>query len=147
MDKVFDGEYEFPGLHARQVCVCRLRVYREEPWKGVIVVATELATNPGASITNAIEGLTGRVWRDFTPNAGHPPMVFDHYDSTSYDGGRPPGDFFSLVAFGRAQAETQQVLVPDWQWWPGVMVRRLTADPQCGDGFERDLRLGEEVDY
>jgi hypothetical protein len=163
MDKVFDDPtYEFPGmvgvaidltagravpLHPGQVSRCRLRVYREEPWKGIIAVATELPTNPGASITNAIEHLAGQVWRDFIPDKGHPPMLFDHYDSSSY-GGKPAGDMFSLVTFHQVRADRLVVAGPDWQWWPGVMVRRLIADRTLGDGFERDLEVpGEGEDW
>ena len=139
MDKVHDGDFEFPGLWPRQLCVCRLRVYREDPWKAIVAVATELASNPGASITNAIEGLCSRVWRDFIPASGWPPVLFDHYDSSSYGPGGRAGDEFSFVTFHQLDAGILTAGHPDWRWWPGVMVRRLVDDPSLGEGFDRKL--------
>jgi hypothetical protein len=139
MDKVFDDRhYEFPGLG--KVAVCRLRVYREPGGKGPLVaVATEVADNPGASTSNAIEWLAQRVWLDFQPDSGHAPLLFDHWDTGSY---RPPdrrGDEFSLVTFTMVRADKRTLAAPSWRWWPGSMVRRLVADPTLGDGYDRKL--------
>jgi hypothetical protein len=137
MDKVFDDDYEFPGLG--KPARCRLRVYREDPWKGVIAVATEISTNPGASITNAIENLAAQVWRDFIPASGWPPVLFDHYETASYDPPGHTGDEFSFVTFHQHHGDKGIVGHPDWRWWPGSMVRRLVDDQQLGDGFDRKL--------
>jgi hypothetical protein len=139
MDKVFDDDYEFPGLG--KPTVCRLRVYRETGGKGPLVaVATEIPRS-AASITNAIEWLAGRVWTDFQPDSGWPPILFDHWQTDSYADtylDRPRGDEFSWVSFASVRADKQVVSGPEWRWWPGVMVRRLVDDPTLGDGFDRN---------
>jgi hypothetical protein len=140
MDKVFDDHNEFPGL-GKPTC-CRLRVYREPGGRGPLVaVATEIPT-AAASITNAIEWLAGLVWADFQPDSGWPPILFDHWQTDSYSPDyrdRPHGDEFSWVSFSSVRADKRVVAGPEWRWWPGSMVRRLTGDEGLGDGFDRKL--------
>ncbi len=149
--KLYDDRFQFSGLHPGQLAACRLRVYRDlaegrpvGPW---LVVATEVADNPGSSITNAAEQLCTEVWQLVCPNAAHPPMLFDHYDSGSYHHHRR-GDEFSLLSWGQVHGlryanpklRRWAVSEADWQWWPGAMVRRLVADPSLGDGFDEAAR-------
>ena len=63
MAKAYDGPFDFRGIHDAP-SRCHLRIYRH-PNRPVIVVATELADNPGSSVTNALPGLADAVCSSF----------------------------------------------------------------------------------
>ena len=63
MTKVIDGPFAFRGLHGTS-SRCHLRVFRH-PDRPVIAIATELANNPGTSITNALPTLAQQICTAF----------------------------------------------------------------------------------
>lgn len=80
--------------------VCRVRVYRPEA-KPVVILVTELADNPAASVTNSAETAYYAAWI----TAGQPaPCVFvEHY----------PGEPGRAAPFGEHFDETRFPLAPD----------------------------------
>ena len=67
MYRSYDGFFAFRGpngLDGR----CYLQIY-EAVGAIPVVIATEIAANPGQSVTNAAEGLATQVWRALLPRA------------------------------------------------------------------------------
>jgi hypothetical protein len=62
MNAVFHGLYAFDDRS-----VCELRVFEDADRR--VIVATEVADNPGMSVSNAVESLARDVRRDFGPMA------------------------------------------------------------------------------
>src|SRR5690348_15423639 len=71
-----DGIHRIPGR-------CRIRVYGRQG-SLPLVIATELADNPGPSITNAVEALAEQVWRTLLPHAREGFLWVEHYSDASY---------------------------------------------------------------
>ncbi len=85
---VFDYANSSGGL--RQLCSCGLKVVRlsSEAW---VVIAAELADNPGASITNSFESLADAVHKNLIPAVPAGAIIWvEHYGDGSYEGGREP---------------------------------------------------------
>ena len=92
---VHDGRFEYETGGAFPRSVCRLRMY--EGGACLILVASELADNPGASITNTAELLaTALVQRwGIDPERA---VLIEHYDPASYRG-LPREPTFDLLTF------------------------------------------------
>ncbi len=103
---IHNGRFEYrTGLAT--LSVCRLRVY--ESWAGMVLLASELADNPGPSITNSAEALATALAERYGIDAGRAVFI-EHYDQASYRGLRrePTFDAVSFTwAGGRA-------LMPRW---------------------------------
>jgi hypothetical protein len=128
MELVLDVErFTYPGLWAEQVCWCRLRVYRQPGMARLLMVATERADNPGASITNAAEGLWSRAWAEFMPDHGKPPLAFEHYGAESYPGGRPEGETVDLVEFREEMASRTEVAGVRWTAFSPALLNRMVG--------------------
>ena len=114
---IIDKHFTFFGLH-RQPATCRIRIFskldaREQArpihddenatTRSVIVIATELHDNPGASITNVAEKCAAQVclFHDIHPSR----LIWvEHYDERDlprhhWAAYRPEGEGFNLVTF------------------------------------------------
>lgn len=114
---VIEQEFYFDGLNRRQG-KCHLRLFsrlaveqqarpihddEDTATRQVIVLATEVEDNPGASITNAAEKLAAQVCEHFAIRPSRLVWV-EHYDErdlprhqwASY---RPEGESYDLVSF------------------------------------------------
>jgi hypothetical protein len=103
---------------------CRIRVYQLAD--GVIVViATELPDNPGASITNAAEILATDMRRWFVvPGGGL--LWIEHYQDRAMIGGRPQQkQSFDRVFF---RWNGQQYDDPDWKPFSREQVETLIGE-------------------
>ena len=116
---IIDKNFTFIGLHF-QPATCRLRVFsslderarararpihddEDSATRSVIVIATELRDNPGASITNVAERCAAQVcifhdihpsclvWVENYDDRDLPPSQWPHY--------RPTGESYDLVSF------------------------------------------------
>ncbi len=122
---VHDGRFEYRtgGFAARSVC--RLRVY--ESWAGTILLASELADNPGPSITNSAEALATALAERYRLDAGHAVFI-EHYDQASYRG-LPREPTYDAVSFtwagGRATA-------PRWKRLGGADLDALGLPDKLG---------------
>ncbi len=78
--------------------VCHLRIIQNKT--ATIVIATELATNPGMSITNAAEVLASKIVKQFHLNPKTTRFI-EHYGKESYDhdAGRKRADTYDEVMF------------------------------------------------
>jgi hypothetical protein len=88
-----------------------------ELWEGdteTLVITTEIAANPGMSITNAYEWLATQIAREHWLDPQRTRWI-EHYGPMSYEYGRTPDtyDLVTLIWDGRAASN------PDW--------RRLTS--------------------
>lgn len=102
MRKICDTLYAYRPPTGR-VAQCRLRIYEPESTAAdqrPLVIATELAANPGMSITNAVETLAQQVWHDLLPHTSSFIWV-EHYPPRYPDrDGRPTvAEDFSAVTF------------------------------------------------
>jgi hypothetical protein len=61
--RTFDNDYEFLAPNGF-ISHCHLQIYRAEG-RPMLVVASELPSNPGMSVTNAAETLATDVFRAF----------------------------------------------------------------------------------
>jgi len=120
MQLTYDGLYHYWGYHG---CPsrCWLRIYKA-PGQAV-VVATELADNPGTSITNMAEVLATHVCQEF----GLPLddlMWIEHYPERCFLGGRPrlPASF-DHVTFAALTAQGLQR--PEWRRLSQAQVETL----------------------
>jgi hypothetical protein len=116
MDHIFLGEFAYPGLSKAYPGRCGLSVWRHGAEPYAVVIASELPTNPGASITNAYEGLATHVLRQLWPQV--PPwgtLWFEHY---------PPGlgiedaHHYDLVTFAEVRKQVSGVISyyhPSWR--------------------------------
>ena len=89
MRVVENSVFSYRGYHGCR-SLCRLRIYKPEdvaggPW---VVIASELADNPGTSVTNACERIATAVWQKLErPASG---MVFvEHYPDRAFIGAKP----------------------------------------------------------
>jgi hypothetical protein len=62
MRPLFEGTFYFAGFHGSKAH-CWLRIFDGDPDRPTVVIATELRTNTGTSITNAAETLAAAVCR------------------------------------------------------------------------------------
>jgi hypothetical protein len=96
-------------------------------------VATELADNPGASVTNAAEGLAAQAWHQFQPQVASPPFLVEHYGQASYD--HVPADEpdrfawveFAVYTWRGGAASRASVAAPRWSHITPALVRALTG--------------------
>lgn len=112
MKVLFSGMYEYQtesqvfdlsGSSASQLtstekAVCFLRVLQDKT--KTIVIATELATNPGMSVTNAAEVLAGKIVKQFDLEPKHTRFI-EHYGRESYhsEKNREREDTFDEITF------------------------------------------------
>jgi len=76
---------------------CRLRSYQSPA--GLVVVLTELADNPGASITNSLEAVLKAVCQRFSITEDDA-IILEHYCDESYEGGRGHTSAFARMKHG-----------------------------------------------
>lgn len=116
-----DREFSYPGFHGRPAR-CRIRVYRRGPDRPTVVIATELADNPGTSVTNRAETVAAMVCREFGIDPGTLLWV-EHYGPW-----RHLGESFSLVEF-QAGREPGELCRPCWHPTTKAAVERLIGSP------------------
>ena len=90
-----------------------------------VVIATEVAGNPGTSVTNCIERVAEAYEKEFglphvfapgaAENTGLHFVLIEHYDQNSYTSGRD-GEDFSIVRFGAAAESGRGRYYSDPQW-------------------------------
>lgn len=98
---------------------CRLRLFAE-PGSLPVAVVTELAENPGASITNAAES----IWRALARRLDTSNFALvEHYGPESYADG-PEGETFDLV--------TVREGVPNWFHLPAFSVEEAVLEAREG---------------
>lgn len=96
---------------------CRMRAYRTN--LGLVVLLSELASNPGPSVTNAGSAVIAAAVRalDADPEST---IFLEHYGDCSYETGRGGVDTFT-----RLRLEGNDV---SYQHWPNQMIHSLVGD-------------------
>lgn len=88
--------------HGRRLTRCRLRLFQPATAPVPVVVVSELADNPGMSITNSAE----YIWRALARRLDSLDFVMvEHYGAESYVGGRE-SETFDIVSVVDGE--------PDW---------------------------------
>jgi hypothetical protein len=131
MELVADVQrFRYPGLWPAQECWCRLRVYRQPGMARLLMVATEAADNPGASITNAAEGLWTRAWEEFMPQQQGPPLAVEHYPPNSVRGATVDLVEFGIVVApgpGRARGTRAALGQVRWSRFSPALLNRMVG--------------------
>ena len=106
MQKIYDDVYSYSGYNG---CLsrCQLQVWQAEDKLQAVVVVTELNSNPGTSITNAVEGLALEVYTQF----GLSMPGTEWYEEYEHTPGKYDRAFFDL----QMQPERSPNLNPKWR--------------------------------
>lgn len=93
-------DYEHPTPHNGY---CRVRIYKpEEPGDQYVVVITELADNPGQSVTNCVEQLAAEIIMAHALPSSETVFV-EHYEEAERGS---DSETYDLVTFSRGVPET-----------------------------------------
>lgn len=109
-----DNWFEYPGFF-RRPAHCQIDAHRREGGGYTVVIATELAKNDGASITNASESLARTICEklQILPQEL---ILIEHYLVD-----RILSDHYSLVKFTRTRSRERGQMWDDFadrQWFP-----------------------------
>lgn len=118
-------ELHYAGYHSCE-SVCDVRI--EHGTAGIMVTVTERPTNPGTSITNAIETIATQIARTM-PSANMPDVRFvEHYPGARWDQDhlRCRAETFDLVEF--TWSESREASAPRWRHLGPVGYIELRAE-------------------
>lgn len=130
-----DRLFAYRGYHGCR-SECRVRIFAPDagdaPGTPCLVIATELDTNPGTSVTNAAERLAWDVWCYLEKPEGGLAYV-EHYPDRCFIGqgaARRPmlKESWDLVAFDR-EPGTGRFQRPRWRRVPRCEIERMTGQP------------------
>ena len=93
---IYSGIYNYPG-YFDSPSACHLDLY-ERPDGAIIALCTELADNPGTSITNVTERLYTKIAKEFNIAPGSLRCI-ERYAEESYNGGRDNEESLAIVSF------------------------------------------------
>ena len=133
------GDYIHPTPHNGR---CRVRIYRPDlPVEGsaardeAVVICTELPNNPGMSVTNSAERITGEVISFHRLPA---PLVWIEHRQDGARGTPEDPHSFDLVTFSSYEVEDlgsymgeerKRIGEPSWQPLDRVTVEALIGEP------------------
>lgn len=123
----YDGYYIYAGANGWEGR-CYLQVY--EPRGGLpVALATEIAANPGSSVTNSAAGLATRVWRNLLPQAREGLRWIEVYLDPA-DENPVYRERFAEVEFQLAQGTDGDALhTPAWRYIDRAGVEALIGGP------------------
>ena len=119
----FDGPYMFTGANGVEGR-CYLSVY-EHRGSLPVVIACELASNRGVSITNAAAALATQVWRQLLPDAKEGLRWIEAY-STGARRADAPTESFAEVTF---DLDSDALHSPRWYHLERADVEALIGGP------------------
>lgn len=104
-----NAHFEYPG-YQQAPSFCNVDVYRRED-EQYVIVATELAANPGTSVTNRCEIIATMIAKHFDIPSDR--LIFiEQYNRTSFrDLGELPGQ--ALIKFTWAKGKASH---PEWKY-------------------------------
>lgn len=104
-----------------RLCRCDLHVFRDR--EAVVVVASERADNPGASITNSYEYLATGVWQKMDLSIDQVTWI-EHYASQSY--ATRIDETFDWVTL---DLDGERLVSPSWRSGNRQELERLIGQP------------------
>ncbi len=123
----FDGPFTYTSASGREGR-CYLSVY-ERRGSLPVVIAYELASNEGASVTNAAASIATQVWRRLLPDAKEGIIFVEAYQDTCRPD-RAPAVRFAEVTFDLDHGPDGDALhSPRWRHRERVEVERLIGGP------------------
>jgi hypothetical protein len=123
MGTIYDGEFRYRGYHGCP-SVCHLLIIDRGPEKPYAVVATELDSNNGTSVTNAAEKIADAVWR-FLERPALGLLWIERYRDRAFIAGRPQfKEQFDLVQFDQIGCTFRR---PRWR-----RISKQEAEALCG---------------
>jgi hypothetical protein len=127
VDEVVEVDSGQPSPRGRPTTRCRLRLY-ESPGRAPVAVVTELAGNPGLSVTTAAEC----IWRALARRLDTTRFtLIEHYgpESYPYPWWKEPSTYDLVTVGGDG---------PTWKRLSDVEVTRLIGTAEPGDGEHAD---------
>jgi len=119
----FDGPLTFRSASGGEGR-CYLSVY-ERRGSLPVVIAYELASNPGPSVTNAVASIATQVWRRLLPDAREGIIFVEAYKDNRCRGGEP-AERFAEVTF---DLDGDALHSPRWRHIERAEVERLIGGP------------------
>jgi hypothetical protein len=123
--KMMDFPLRYRGYHGMPSC-CRVRVW-ERAGKPPVVLATELESNAGTSVTNRIEVIATLMYQMLErPETGL--VIIEHYEERTWAGGRT----LLPERFARVEMEwtrNKGFVRPRWSALTRAEVEQLVSGP------------------
>jgi hypothetical protein len=121
---VYDQISDFTSPHHHHL-LCRVRIFDRNPHPPVVVL-TEIADNPGASVTNASEYIATQL-RDRHPLLrSAAPIWIEHYNGESYTNGVFAPDRFGRIYF---QFRRDSFIAPQWRPIAATELQEMLGEP------------------
>lgn len=88
IETLHDGILGYKPGHMANAAKCHVQLLRDEETGKYLCIATEIAENPGKSVTNACEHIANQVLKDSDYVIEPESLIFlEHYSVASYNGG------------------------------------------------------------
>jgi hypothetical protein len=125
------SDFRFPN---RPHLLCHVRIFDRHPSPPVVVL-TEIADNPGASVTNASEHIATELRSRFALLRSTDPIWIEHYNGESYTPDLFAPDRFGTITF-TYDKERQRYRAPEWRVLASPELQSLLGAPLEGFGFQ-----------
>jgi hypothetical protein len=128
---VYDQVSDF-RLPARPHLLCHVRIF-DRGAQPPVVVLTEIADNPGASVTNASEHIATELRSRHSLLRSTSPIWIEHYNGESYTPGLFAPDRFGTISFAW-DSNRDAYRSPDWRPLAPAELQALLGAPleECG---------------
>jgi hypothetical protein len=137
-DIIYSYQPPAAGIEAK----CQVRIYQTDA--GATVLLTELADNPGMSITNASEEIASSLAARFALN----PIIttwIEHYPSTAWRDERRRDETFDEITY---TWQGQTASAPQWRRLTIEEVERMTGATWAAGNLTDDTnRLAEDLGF
>ena len=123
------SDFRFP---ARPHLLCHVRIF-DRGAQPPVVILTEIASNPGASVTNASEYIATELRSRHSLLRSTNPVWIEHYNGESYTEGLFAPDRFGTIAFAW-DANRAAYRSPEWRPLAASELQTLLGIPleECG---------------
>ena len=128
---VYDQVSDFSSPH-RHYLLCRVRIFDRNPQPPVVIL-TELADNPGASVTNASEYIATELRQRHSLLRTAAPIWIEHYNGESYANGHFAPDRFGRIDFTFARDTYRN---PQWRPVSASELQEMLGEPLEKYGFQ-----------
>jgi hypothetical protein len=117
--------FPYEGYHGRPAH-CRIRIFYD-PDRPVVVIATELPSNPGTSITNRAEVIASEVCRRYSIDPDTLTWIEHYLGDPRERVDSAAGEHFSRAEFQRDAG--RRLVSPRWYHMPKRRVETLIGQP------------------
>ena len=129
---IYDQVSDF-RLPNRPHLLCHVRIFDRKP-ESPVVVLTEIADNPGASVTNASEYIATELRQRHSLLRSTDPIWIEHYNGESYTPGLFAPDRFGIITFNYSPDKGYRS--PEWRPLAASELQSLLGAPLENFGFQ-----------